>query len=49
MRIRKSGCIKLDGTHYCIEKFNMALNLCRVLEIALYFTKGFSKAVVEAL
>ena len=55
MRIRKSGCIELDGTYCCIEKFNAALSLCRVLEIALYFSKGFSEvaagvlAVAEAL
>ena len=27
----------------------MALSLCEVLEIALYFSKSFSEAVTEAL
>ena len=30
-------------------KFNVALSLCRVLEINLYFSEGFSEAVTEAL
>jgi len=41
MRIRKSRCIELDGTRCCTEKFNMALSLCRVLEVTLYFSEGF--------
>jgi len=49
VRIRKSRYIELEGTHYCIEKFNMALSLYRVLEVALNFFKGFSKAATEAL
>ena len=49
MRIRKSGYIESDWTHCCIEKFNMALSLCGVLEVALYFSEGFSEAVAEAL
>ena len=49
MWIRKSGCIELDRTHCYIGKFNMALSLCRVLEITLYFSKGFSEAVAEVL
>jgi len=55
MRIRKSGCIELNWTHCCTRKFNMALSLCEVLEIILYFSKGFLEAaagvsaVVEAL
>ena len=41
VRIRKSRCVKSDGTYYCIEKFNMALSLCKVLRVTLYFSKGF--------
>ena len=54
-RIRKSGCIELNGTYCYTGKFNMILSLCRVLEVVLYFSKGFSEAsakesaVVEAL
>ena len=54
-RIGKSGCIKLDRTHCCIRKFNMALSLYRVLEVAFYFSKSFLEvtarvsAVAEAL
>ena len=47
MSIRKSRCIKSDRTHCCIEKFNAALSLCRVLEVALYFSKSFSKAATR--
>jgi len=49
IRIRKSGCVELDGTCCCLEKFNMALSLCKVLRSTLYFSKGFSEAVAEAL
>ena len=49
VRIRKSRYIELDGTHYCTEKFNVALSLYRVLEVALNFFKGFSKAATEVL
>ena len=48
MRIRKSGCIELDRTYYYTEKFNIALSLCGVLKITLYFSKEFSKAAAEA-
>jgi len=44
MKIRKSGYIELNRTHCCIGKFNTALSLYRVLEITLYFSKGFSEA-----
>ena len=44
MRIRKSKCIKLDWTCCCTGKFNAALSLYRVLEIAFYFFKGFLEA-----
>jgi len=55
MRIRKSGYVKLDRTHYCTGNFNAALSLYRVLGVALYFFKGFleaaagKSAVFEAL
>jgi len=45
MRIRKSRCIESDGTYCYIGKFNVALSLCRVLGVVLYFSKGFSEAV----
>ena len=48
MRIRKTGCIKLDKTHYCTEKFNVALSLDGVLEIALYFSEDFSEVATTA-
>jgi len=47
MKIRKSRYIESNGTHYCIEKFNMALSLCGVLEVALYFSKDFSEAAAR--
>ena len=55
MRIRKSRYVESDGTYCCIGKFNVALSLCRILGIALYFFEGFSKvtagisAVTKAL
>ena len=55
MRIRKSRCVELNWTRCCTEKFNMALSLCGVLRVALYFSEGFSEAaagvsvVAEAL
>ena len=49
MRIRKSRYVELDGIHCCTEKFNIALSLCRVLEVTLYFSEDFSKAVAEVL
>jgi len=49
MGIGKSRCVELDGIHCYIGKFNMALSLCRVLRVALYFSESFSEAVVEAL
>ena len=45
--IRKSGCVESDGTHCCTEKFNMALSICGVLKVTLYFSKGFLEAVTE--
>ena len=48
MRIRKSKYIESDGT-CCIGKFNIDLSLCRVLEVTLYFSKGFLEAAAEVL
>jgi len=47
MRIRKSGCVELDRTYCCTGKFNIALSLCRVLEITLYFFKYFLEIAAE--
>ena len=47
IRIRKSRCVELDRTFCYIEKFNTALSLCRVLEVALYYSKGFSEAATR--
>ena len=41
MRIGKNGCVELNQTCCCTEKFNTTLCLCRVLEVTLYFSKGF--------
>ena len=49
MRIRKSECVELDGTHCYTRKFNIASSLCRVLKITFYFSKGFLTAVAKAL
>jgi len=49
MWIRKSRYIELNGTHCCTGKYNIALSLCEVLGVALYFSKGFLEAVAEAL
>jgi len=49
MRIRKSRCIKLNQTRCYIGKFNMALSLCGVLGVALYFSEDFLKATAGVL
>ena len=55
IRIKRSKCIESNGTCCCTGKFNIALSLCKVLGVALYFFKDFSEvatresAVVEAL
>ena len=46
IRIRKSEYIEPDETCCYIGKFNMALSLCEVLEITLYFSKSFPKKAV---
>ena len=47
MRIGKSRCVELNGTYCCTRKFNIALSLCGVLGIALYFSEDFSEAAVK--
>ena len=49
MRIRKSGCVESNRTCCCTEKFNMALSLCEVLGIALYFSEGFLEVATRVL
>ena len=48
MKIRKSGYVESNWTCCCTGKFNMALSLYRVLEVTLYFSKGFLEAVAKA-
>ena len=47
MRIRKSKCVESNWTRCCIEEFNTTLSLCGVLEVALYFSEGFSEAAAR--
>jgi len=47
VKIRKSEYVELDGTHCYIGKFNIVLDLYRVLEITLYFSKGFLKTAIR--
>ena len=49
MRIGKSRYIKSDEIHCCTGKFNMVFSLCKVLEVTLYFSKGFSEVVAKVL
>jgi len=49
MRIKKSRYIKSDKTHCYTGKFNTALSLCRILEIVLHFSKGFSEKATKIL
>jgi len=55
MRIGKSRCVESNQTHCCTGKFNVALSLCGVLRVTLYFSEGFLEAaagvsvVAEAL
>ena len=49
VRIRKSRCVELDKICYYIGKFHIALSLCEVLGIILYFIKSFSKAATRRL
>ena len=41
--VGKNKYIKLDRTHYCIEKFNIALSLYGVQVVAFYFPKVSQK------
>ena len=47
MRIRKSGCVESNWTHCCTGEFNVALSLCGVLGVALYFSEGFLEAAAR--
>ena len=49
MRIRKSRCIESDRACCCIGKFNMALSLCEVLEVTLYFSESFLEETARGL
>jgi len=49
MRIGKRRCIEPDRTRCCTGKFNVALSLCEVLGIALYFSKDFLEAAAREL
>jgi len=54
MRIRKSRCVRSNKTCYT-GKFNVALSLCGILGVALYFSEDFlevaarGSAVAKAL
>ena len=41
MRIGKSRCVESNWTYYYTGKFNVALSLCGVLEVTLYFSESF--------
>jgi len=47
MEIRKSRYIESDKTHCCIGKFNIALSLCEVLGVTLYFSERFLAAAAK--
>ena len=49
MGIRKSGCIELDKTYCYTRKFNVALSLCGVLVVTLYFSKSFLEVAARGL
>ena len=49
MRVGKSGYVESNRTRCCIGKFNVALSLCGVLGVALYFSKGFLEAAAGVL
>ena len=49
MRIKKSECVESDKTYYCTGKFNAALSLYKVLEVAFYFSKSSSKVAAKPL
>ena len=45
--IGKGRCIESDRTRYYIGKFNVALSLCGVLGVSLYFSEGFLEAAAR--
>ena len=47
IRIGKSRYVESDRTYCYIGKFNTALSLCGVLEVAFYFSKDFSEAAAR--
>ena len=47
MGIRKSRYIELDGTYCYTGKFNIALSLCGVMKVTLYFSKDFLEAAIR--
>jgi len=47
IRIKKNRSIELNGTCYCIKKFNIALSLYRALEVTFYFSKSFLGITTE--
>ena len=49
MRIEKSGCVELNWTCCCTEKFNAAFSLCGDLVVAFYFSEDCSEVVAEVL
>ena len=49
MKIGKSRCVESNWTHCCTGEFNVALSLCGVLGVALYFSKGFLEAAAGVL
>ena len=49
MKIGKSRYIKSNRTHCYTGKFNTALSLYKVLEVTLYFSKGFLEAATRGL
>ena len=49
MKIRKSRYVELDRTYCCIGKFNTVLSQYRVLEVTLYFSKGFLEVTARGL
>ena len=49
MRVGKSRYVESNRTRCCIGKFNVALSLCGVLGVALYFSKGFLEAAAGVL
>ena len=49
MRIRKSRCFKSNRTCCYTGKFNIALSLCGILGVALYFSENFLEVATRGL